>query len=98
MNKELIKTIFNLGYQFGADAERSFIKEQRNIHFIDWEVERIIKFLNDLKIEERELTKREQVELTMEEALKRGKRVEENNIPTKLITVTYKHKTVNIYE
>jgi hypothetical protein len=112
MNKELIKTIFNLGYHFGIDTERSqvFIKEQRNhktphlLNLIDWEAERVLKFLEDLNIEERELSKEERVALIqpygMDALIPKAREewMKRNNIPTKLITVTYKREKKEIYE
>jgi AAA+ ATPase superfamily predicted ATPase len=129
MNKELIRTIFNLGYHFGIDTERSqvFIKERRNhktphlLNLIDWEAERVLKFLEDLNIEERELSLDERAKLhpdpqmfyniygafVIDGSIENSnfpdkdvlhKQMDKNNIPTKLITVTYKDKTIEIYE
>lgn len=108
MNKELVKIIFNLGYQVGRDAEREFTKNydelNRKYHnLLEWEAEKITDFLDNLKIEERELSLEERNDYytsnylgldceTHEELDKLG------DIPTKLITITYKDKTIESYE
>ena len=58
----------------------------------------------DLKIEERELSERERIEMIQPFGMDalvpevRKKWMEENNIPTKLITIKYKDKKIEVYE
>lgn len=109
MNKELIQTIFNIGFFVGRDMERDFVKnydelQRKYVNFIDWEAERMLEVLDKLKIEERELSKEERVALIqpygMDALIPKAREewMKRNNIPTKLITVTYKREKKEIYE
>ena len=112
MNKELIQTIFNIGVFTGRDMERDFVKnydelQRKYVNFIDWEAERMLEVLDELKIEERELKKIERRRLYLTEWQKRwgnasvqfnSEDMDSMNIPTKLITLTYKREKKEIYE
>ena len=58
----------------------------------------------ELKIEERELSEKERIELIQPFGMDalipdiREKWMKENNIPTKLITITYNNETIKKYE
>jgi hypothetical protein len=125
MNKELIQTIFNIGVFVGRDMERDFVKnydelQRKYVNFIDWEAERMLEVLDELKIEERELSLDERAKLhsdpqmfyniygafVIDGSIENSnfpdkdvlhKQMDKNNIPTKLITVTYKREKKEIY-
>jgi hypothetical protein len=119
MNKEVIQTIFNIGVFVGRDMERDFVKnydelQRKYVNFIDWEAERMLEVLDELKIEERELSWEERVEiarktLSKETFYEYGNLspfttpiitywLNQHNIPTKIITITYKGEKKEIYE
>jgi hypothetical protein len=126
MNKEVIQTIFNIGVFVGRDIERDFVKnydelQRKYVNFIDWEAERMLEVLDELKIEERELSLDERAKLhpdpqmfyniygafVIDGSIENSnfpdkdvlhKQMDKNNIPTKLITVTYKREKKEIYE
>ena len=58
----------------------------------------------DLKIEERALSERERIEMIQPFGMDalvpevRKKWMEKNNVPTKLITITYNNETVEVYQ
>ena len=99
-----------MGVFVGRDMERDFVKnyedlQRKYVNLIDWQVEQVMNHLDELKVEQRELSMNERINLFM-----RHKKVarflekitikdlEEENIPAKLFTLTYKGEKMEIYE